>query len=155
MNSHPGLILPSPINIYILPPRGCLRGPWEEPVDSQDGQRRGEWKPRRPHTAINKTRGIGRGGETPHARPNGIPPIKSVPPFKGNVSFTTINFMFLLIPLGWSKVLLCGVSVYRWGGASAPPRAPGGRFGEPVFGLDRSCLKVDYSMTGGCHVLVY
>ena len=36
---------------------------WGKPVDSQDGQRRGEWRPRRPQTAKNKTRGSRRGKE--------------------------------------------------------------------------------------------
>ena len=41
------------IKWYILPPRGGLGGPWGRPVDSQDGQRQGEWSPRRRRQANN------------------------------------------------------------------------------------------------------
>ena len=68
-------------------PRGGLGGPWGKPVDSQDGQRRGEWRPRRPQTAKKKRGEAEEEKKGPQEHPKGIPPIDPGPLLGGNVGF--------------------------------------------------------------------
>ena len=47
-------------------------------------------------------------------------------PLGGNIGSTIVQLMFLLVPFGWSKVLLRGSGRGIRGEAKATPRAPGG-----------------------------
>ena len=99
--------------------------------------------------------------KVPQEHPKGSAPVEPGPPFGGNVGFTTVKLMFLLIPLGRSKMLLGGLGG-SFAGARAPPRAPGGPLGwlgaalwEALGGLratlggPRDTLRGNFWKTGG------
>ena len=65
----------------------------------------------------------------PQEHPKGSTPIDSAPPLGGNVGFTVVEPMFLLIPLGRSKVLLGGSWGGLWGGLGCFLGHWGGIFG--------------------------
>ena len=71
----------------------------------------------------------------PQEHPKGSTPIDSGPPLGGNVSITAVKLMFLLIPLGRSKVLLGGSWGGLWGGKGSPKSSwgtPWGTLGRPL-----------------------
>ena len=86
----------------------------------------------------------------PQKHPRGIPLIDPGPSLGRNVSIALVKPVFLLAPLGWSKVFLGG-SGGALGGPTVPPEAPGGSPGGlgGALGGSLGCLGAALGGRGG------